>query len=83
MSNSLDPDQAWHVVGPDLGPNCLKRLSVDDKSCLSSSERAKSSSHGRSRTMMGEITGNTQDINMTFNKIAIKRLFTLNEKCSF
>ena len=31
MSNSLDPDQA-HFVGPDLGPDCLQRLSADDKS---------------------------------------------------
>ena len=23
MSNCLDPDQARHYVGPDLGPNCL------------------------------------------------------------
>ena len=29
VSNSLDPDQARHFVGPDLGPNCLKRLSAD------------------------------------------------------
>ena len=28
VSNSLDPDQARHFVGPDLGPNCLQRLSV-------------------------------------------------------
>ena len=26
MSNSLDPDQARRVVGPDLGPNCFQRL---------------------------------------------------------
>ena len=32
VSNSLDPDQARHIVGPDLGPNCLQRLSVDDTS---------------------------------------------------
>ena len=31
MSNSLDPDQDRHSVGPDLGPNCLQRLSADDK----------------------------------------------------
>ena len=31
LSNSLDPDQARHFVGPDLGPNCLQRLSADDK----------------------------------------------------
>ena len=34
MSNSLDPDQDrqnGHSVGPDLGPNCLQRLSADDK----------------------------------------------------
>ena len=30
VSNSLDPDQAQHFVGPDLGPNCLQRLSTDD-----------------------------------------------------
>ena len=32
VSNSLDPDQARHFVGPDLGPKCLQRLSADDKS---------------------------------------------------
>ena len=32
MSNSLDTDQARHLVGPDLGPNCLKRLSAHDSS---------------------------------------------------
>ena len=31
VSNSLDPDQARHFVGPDLGPNCLQRLLADDK----------------------------------------------------
>ena len=30
MSNSLDPDQARRVVGPDLDPNCLQSLSADD-----------------------------------------------------
>ena len=30
VSNSLDPDQARQNVGPDLGPNCLQRLSADD-----------------------------------------------------
>ena len=33
VSNSLDPGKARHVVGPDLGPNCLQRLSADDKTC--------------------------------------------------
>ena len=32
-SNGLDPDQGRHSVGPDLGPNCLQRISADDKSC--------------------------------------------------
>ena len=32
MSNILDPDQARQLVGPDLGPNCLQRLSADDTS---------------------------------------------------
>ena len=30
MSNSLDPNQAIHFVGPVLGPNDLQRLSADD-----------------------------------------------------
>ena len=34
MSNSLNPDQDRHCVGPDLGPNCLLRFSADDKSPL-------------------------------------------------
>ena len=32
VSNSLDLDQAQHFVGPDLGPNCLQRLSAEDTS---------------------------------------------------
>ena len=27
----MDPDQDRQNVGPDLGPNCLQRLSADDK----------------------------------------------------
>ena len=27
--NCLDPDQARHFVGPDLGPNCLQTTPVD------------------------------------------------------
>ena len=32
VSNSLDPDQARHFVGPDLDPKCLQSLSADDTS---------------------------------------------------
>ena len=32
VSNNLDPDQARHSVRPDLGSNCLQRLSVDNTS---------------------------------------------------
>ena len=32
VSNSLDPDQARHFVGPDLDPYCLQRLSAEDTS---------------------------------------------------
>ena len=31
VSNGLNPDQDLHVAGPDLGPNCLQRLSADNK----------------------------------------------------
>ena len=34
MSNSLDPHQALHYVGPDWGPICLQRSSADDTSSL-------------------------------------------------
>ena len=30
VSNSLDPDQARHFVRPNLGPNCLQKLSADN-----------------------------------------------------
>ena len=33
LSYCLDPDQTQHFVGPDLGPNCLQRLSADVQSC--------------------------------------------------
>ena len=32
MVNRLDPDQARHIVRPDLGPTRLQRLSADDTS---------------------------------------------------
>ena len=32
VSDNLDPDQDQQIVGPDLGPNCLQRLSADGKS---------------------------------------------------
>ena len=31
--NCLDSDQARRFVGPDLDPNCLQKLSTDDKTC--------------------------------------------------
>ena len=36
VSNSLDPDQARHFVGPDMDPNCLQGLPADDPSKLKS-----------------------------------------------
>ena len=32
VSKSLDPDQARRFIGPDLGPDCLQKLSADDTS---------------------------------------------------
>ena len=29
-TNGLDPDQDRHFVSPDLDPNCLQMLSMDD-----------------------------------------------------
>ena len=33
VSNCLDPDQERPSVCPDLCPNCLQRISADDKIC--------------------------------------------------
>ena len=30
MSKSLDPGQVGHSAKPDLGPNCLQKLSAED-----------------------------------------------------
>ena len=43
VSNSLDPDQAPHFVGPDLGPNCLQGLSADKT--IPSRQRVAESQH--------------------------------------
>ena len=44
--NSLDPDQDRHCVRPDLGSNCLQRLSADNKSrCLQLRKEVKSMIH--------------------------------------
>ena len=40
MSNGLDPDQDRHSVCPDMGANCLQRLSADEQ-VASSKERVK------------------------------------------
>ena len=32
MSHCLDPGQVRRFVGPDVGPNCLQRLSAEDTS---------------------------------------------------
>ena len=32
VANTLDPDQAWRFVSPDLETNCLQSLLADDKS---------------------------------------------------
>ena len=32
VSNSLEPDLSRRFIGSDLGPNCLQKLSADDKS---------------------------------------------------
>ena len=40
VSNSLNPDQDQQNVGPDLGSNCLQRLSAD-KTVAARNERVK------------------------------------------
>ena len=47
MSNKLDPDQARHFVGPDLGPNCFQNLPADDTCRQSIKHEAELSSWAR------------------------------------
>ena len=54
MSNSFDPDQDRHSVGPDLSPNCLQRLSADVK-IAASKERVNAQARiGSFRTLQGK-----------------------------
>ena len=39
VSNGLDPSQARNYVRPDLGPNCLQRLSADEKKVAAGKHR--------------------------------------------
>ena len=41
VSSSLDSDQARHFIEPDMGPNCLQRLSADN----TSRQRVKTNKH--------------------------------------
>ena len=36
VSNSLDPDQYQHSVSPDLGPDCLQRVSRKELNVINS-----------------------------------------------
>ena len=38
VTDSLNSYQAQHFVGPDLCPNCLQRISADNRSCHLSKE---------------------------------------------
>ena len=53
MSIGLDPDQDGHPVGPDLGPNCLQRLSADDRSPLAWKELMSAANFRRCVKMNG------------------------------
>ena len=45
VSNSLDPDQDWHSLGPDMGPNSLQFFFQQTTKVAASKERVK---YGRS-----------------------------------
>ena len=55
MSNALDPDQDRHSVGPDLGTNCLDRLSADGGEAVASNERVNVLETERSAADYGKI----------------------------
>ena len=45
-----------HFVGPDLGPNCLQRLSADDKSLLARKELKLESAHDNQQRLRPKFT---------------------------
>ena len=66
----MDLDQARHFVRPDLGPNCLQRLSADDTSRQMGKGGHKISSDINSESKKGfvvkvEIPSNTLDPNVS------------------
>ena len=79
VSSSLDPNQARHFVVPDLGPNCLQRLSADNtwrwrvnspiKGTVSAYRRPLIGVHAlnRSKTVIGSIPVHCRDYFHTQN----------------
>ena len=54
VSNDLDLDQDQHFVGPDLGPNCLQKLSAGGKSRNKLGKRKKKPSLFQDEQTKGE-----------------------------
>ena len=63
MSNSLDPDQDWHSVSPDLGPNCLQRLLTDVKSRLYQGRTSYMYMHNVSLNMHAQLASEARLLN--------------------
>ena len=64
VSNSLDPVQNWHSVGPDLGPNCLQKYQQTTK--IAASKDRVNPSSANSRTAFPIIAANKGGVTSVF-----------------
>ena len=56
VSNTLDPDQGRHSVGPDLGPNCLQMLSTNNKSRCEEGNSKSNQNYDRQTSLIFYVT---------------------------
>ena len=85
MSNSLDPGQARHFVGPDLGPNCLQMLSTDGTSrqrvdATLQEGLTEKNTHMALASKSKDFLGLSQFLTLLFMKIDSLMIFSGNSK---
>ena len=77
MANSLDPDQARHFVGPDLGPSCLEKFSADDNKNPLAGKWSEKETFRIGRYNLMRMPGGTAvfDLETNFNDFNTRRQF--------
>ena len=76
VSNSLDTGQDRRFVGPDLGPNCLQRLSADERVLIASSDLSCLHSHRLTKNYYQYQAANRTAVWSTLFRISAKSFET-------